>query len=99
MHVLLIHQAFVSAQEAGGTDHYELAGHLAQQGHRVTIIASTVNYLTGTQPPSLDGRGRWVEHEGMVEVRRTWTYGAIHHSYFTRLLSFLSFMATSFVGA
>ena len=47
MHVLLIHQAFVSLDEPGGTRHHELARYLANQGHRVTIIASPISYLTG----------------------------------------------------
>jgi len=47
MHVLLIHQAFVSPQEPGGTRHHELALYFASRGHRVTIIASPVSYLTG----------------------------------------------------
>ena len=52
MHILLIHQAFAALDEPGGTRHYELARYLAQRGHRVTIIASPVSYLTGqTSPP------------------------------------------------
>ena len=54
MHILLIHQAFAALDEPGGTRHYELARYLAQRGHRVTIIASPVSYLTGgkTSPPT-----------------------------------------------
>jgi hypothetical protein len=44
MRVLLIHQAFVSPDEPGGTRHYELAGHLVQTGHQCTIIASDLSY-------------------------------------------------------
>ena len=47
MHILLIHQAFAALDEAGGTRHYEMASFLAEQKHRVTIIASPVNYLSG----------------------------------------------------
>lgn len=46
MHVLLIHQAFASPNEPGGTRHFELASFLAAQGHRVTVIASATSYLT-----------------------------------------------------
>ena len=54
MHILLIHQAFASLDEPGGTRHHELALHLAEHGHRVTVIASPVSYLTGkaTSPPN-----------------------------------------------
>ena len=47
MHILLIHQAFTALDEAGGTRHHELARFLVSRGHRVTIIASPVSYLTG----------------------------------------------------
>jgi len=99
MHILLIHQAFVSNDEAGGTRHYELARHLVQSGHRVTAVASTVSYLTGQVLPS--ARGRWVLREQLegIEVWRTWTYAALHRSFFTHVLSFLSFMFSSFIGA
>lgn len=43
MHILLIHQAFATLDEAGGTRHAELAQYLAEQGHRVTVIASPVS--------------------------------------------------------
>lgn len=99
IHILLIHQAFATGQEAGGTRHYELARHLVQQGYQVTIIAGSVSYLTGQVLPS--AHGRWVVHEQLdgIEVLRTWTYAALHRSFFTRVLSFLSFMISSFVGA
>jgi len=99
MHILLIHQAFATEQEAGGTRHYELARHLMQQGHRVTIIASSVSYLTGQVLPST--RGHWTVREQLdgIEVLRTWAYAALHRSFFTRILSFLSFMFSSFVAA
>lgn len=99
MHILLIHQAFATDQEAGGTRHYELARYLVQQEHRVTIIASPVSYLTGQVLPS--ARGHWTVCEQIdgIDVLRTWTYAALHRSFFTRVLSFLSFMFSSFVGA
>ena len=47
MHILLIHQAFATIDEPGGTRHHEIARFLAAAGHRVSIIASPVSYLTG----------------------------------------------------
>ncbi|NQT81552.1 glycosyltransferase family 4 protein [bacterium] len=98
MHILLIHQAFVSAHEAGGTRHYELSRHIARKGHKVTIIASTVSYLTGRVLPS--ARGRWLarEHVDGIEVYRTWAYPALHRSFSSRIINFLSFMLSSFLG-
>ena len=97
MHILLIHQAFAALDEPGGTRHDELARLFAGQGHRVTIIASPVSYLTGK---AQDERVQWkaVEHEvDGVTIFRTYTYPALHKSFFHRVISFLSFMFSSFV--
>lgn len=94
MHILLIHQAFVAMDEAGGTRHYELAQHLAERGHRVTIIASQVSYLTGKAEPAPVEK-----HAGpanRVTILRAYTYKALHRSFVHRVFSFLSFMFSSF---
>jgi glycosyltransferase involved in cell wall biosynthesis len=101
MHVLLIHQAFASLDEPGGTRHHELALHLAEHGHRVTVIASKVSYLTGKQtPPSLLGRGRRNRVApggvGGVTILRAYTYAALHKSFVHRIFAFFSFMFSSF---
>lgn len=96
MHILLIHQAFVAPDEPGGTRHYELAHYLAERGHRVTVIASPVSYLTGKA-----GRSAPVEQTGpggRVVIRRTYTYSALHRSFFHRVISFFSFMASSLLA-
>jgi glycosyltransferase involved in cell wall biosynthesis len=96
MHILLIHQAFAALDEAGGTRHYEMARHLARRGHRITIITSPVSYLTGSARP---GRIHWCEKETPepgITILRTYTFRALHRSFLHRLLSFFSFMFSSF---
>ncbi len=96
MHILLIHQAFAALDEPGGTRHIEIARVLANKGHQVTIITSPVSYLTGksrTTKPSW----KTVEHVGTgIQVLRVYTYPALHRSFFHRVLSFFSFMFSSF---
>ncbi len=97
MHILIIHQAFAALDEPGGTRHYELARFLVQRGHRVTIIASPVSYITGRPR---DGRVPLVEKEqpeAGITVLRTYVYSAHHKSFFHRLIAFFSFMISSFV--
>jgi len=107
MHILLVHQAFASLDEPGGTRHHELARYLVQRGHRVTVIASPVSYLTGTSPltptpsPSPRGRGgRGVpagDGEGSeVRILRAATYQALHRSFVHRVFAFASFMVSAF---
>jgi glycosyltransferase involved in cell wall biosynthesis len=96
MHILLIHQAFAALDEAGGTRHIELARLLVQKGHQVTIICSPVSYLTGK---TRSNRIRWVDQEKPepgITILRTYTYPALHRSFIHRVLSFLSFMVSSF---
>ena len=94
MHILLIHQAFVSPAEPGGTRHYELASHLAQHGHRFTIVASDLSYLTGRRTVARDRLVTEQDLDG-VRVLRAYTYPSLHRSFFWRIVSFLSFMLTS----
>ena len=51
MHILIIHQAFASLNEPGGTRHHEFARLLSAYGHQVTVIASPVSYITGDKAP------------------------------------------------
>ena len=98
MHILIIHQAFASFDEPGGTRHFEFARLLAARGHRVTVIASPVSYITGEKtllpPSSAKTTG---EREGNeVEILRARVYSAHHKSFFHRMLAFFSFMFSSF---
>jgi len=92
MHILLIHQAFAALNEPGGTRHHELARYLIEQGHRVTVIASPVSYLTGTQQTTKQ------DTDGPLTILRAYTYPALHRSFVHRVFSFLSFMFSSFIS-
>ncbi|MGA9531615.1 MAG: glycosyltransferase family 4 protein [Anaerolineales bacterium] len=95
MHILLIHQAFVTIGEAGGTRHHELARELVRRGHRVTVLAGGVSYLTGKQV----GSGWLTRQQDDVGVRiwRPYTYSGWHRSFVHRVVSFVSFMLSSFI--
>ncbi|MEE4356582.1 MAG: glycosyltransferase family 4 protein [Desulfococcaceae bacterium] len=98
MHILLIHQAFVSPKEPGGTRHYELARHLIKKGHKVTIIASNLSYLTGKRTASDSG---FISEEIIdgIKVLRVYTYPTLHRSFVWRVVSFFSFMFSSLFTA
>ncbi len=111
MHILLIHQAFAALDEPGGTRHHELARFLVSKGHRVTVIASPVSYLTGEKaPPPPSGSPHFFqkwgeskseakmggEQEQGVRVIRAYTYNALHKSFVHRVFAFISFMISSF---
>lgn len=94
MKLLLIHQAFVSPQEAGGTRHYEFARRCQEADIDFTIVASNLSYLTGKS--SVEGKRLVTEqHVDGVRVLRAYTYPSLHRSFFWRIVTFLSFMVTS----
>lgn len=94
MKLLLIHQAFVSPQEAGGTRHYEFARHCLEADIEFTIVASNLSYLTGKS--SVEGKGLVTEQQiDGVRVLRAYTYPSLHRSFIWRIVTFLSFMVTS----
>ncbi|MBI5952536.1 MAG: glycosyltransferase family 4 protein [Chloroflexi bacterium] len=92
MHVLIIHQAFASLDEPGGTRHHEFARLLTSRGHKVTVIASPVSYITGTTLR----RSEVQEGGNGVTILRAAVYDAHHKSFFHRVIAFLSFMLSSF---
>jgi glycosyltransferase involved in cell wall biosynthesis len=94
MHILLIHQAFASLDEPGGTRHYEFARLLAARGHQVTVIASPVSYITGVH--TIAGASPGGQATEGVEILRAPVYSAHHKSFVHRILAFLSFMLSSF---
>ncbi|MEW6258732.1 MAG: glycosyltransferase family 4 protein [Thermodesulfobacteriota bacterium] len=95
MRILLIHQAFASGNEPGGTRHYELARHLQRAGHTFTIVTSDINYQTGQSVVTRRGLFSCQILDDGIQVLRVYTYSALHRSYVWRVFSFLSFMATS----
>jgi glycosyltransferase involved in cell wall biosynthesis len=94
MRVLLIHQVFASPSEAGGTRHFELLSRLVRSGHRATVVASNLSYLSGE---SIVGGRKWVTEQNLhgIRVLRAYTYPTLHRSFVWRVISFLSFIFTA----
>lgn len=93
MHIMLIHQAFVTTGEAGGTRHMELARFLIEKGNSVTVITSPVSYLTGEAK-----RGAETPNEETIEGIRILyarTARGMHRGFVPRLIAFFSFMFSS----
>ena len=89
MHVLIVHQNFAEPDNPGGTRHFELACQLVQAGHRCTVVAGSVDFVTG-KPVS-----RTPSQRDGVAIRRAYALPTINHSYLGRSMSYLSFMVTS----
>lgn len=75
-------------EDAGGTRHFEFAKFLADNGHRISIIGSDVQFFTGKKQ---DSNTKEHSYPG-VAIKRVKTFKKIHSSFLGRLASFVSFM-------
>ena len=100
MHILIIHQAFASFDEPGGTRHYEFARLLAARGHKITVIASPVSYITGEKTSvrlhTFSQNTGEEKEEGEVVILRAKVFTEHHKSFYHRIIAFFSFMLSSF---
>ena len=94
MKILLVNQAFVSFDEPGFTRHFEMAKYVRERGHEMVIVASDVNYQTGTRIVDVDGFIIEQTIEG-VRVLRGFMLPSLHRNYFWRIVSFLGFMLSA----
>ena len=93
MKVVLIHQAFRTPKEGGGTRHYEFLIRWVQLGHKATVICSDISYLDGTatnEPLQTVSDGIRIQRVRMLRI--------LHRSFFHRVLAFVGFMFSSFVA-
>jgi glycosyltransferase involved in cell wall biosynthesis len=93
--VLLIHHAFASLNEGGGTRHYELARYCAQKGHEFIVVASDVSHLSGERLVTERGLSAERDSDG-VRILRPHTPRTVHRSFVWRALSLMIHAATSF---
>lgn len=99
MRALLIHQAFVTGHEPGGTRHLEFGERLAVVGDRLTVVASQVSYQTGKRADSSRGGLMYREHVQGVDVLRAYAPSVVHRGFRWRVFGFLVFSLTSLVAA
>ncbi len=92
-HILLIHQLFLTADQAGGTRHYELARHWLGRGARVTVVAGGRSYLTGASHAQ-DG-----ELPDGLSVRRVGTLPIGRGGFVARLANFVAFTLSALFAA
>jgi glycosyltransferase involved in cell wall biosynthesis len=94
MRVLFVHQNFVDYEHPGGTRHLELAAGLVRRGHQATILASDVDFLTGTRIP-IPTRHRRCEWIDGVRIVRAHALATVQKSHLWRAMSYFAFMATA----
>ena len=98
MHILLIHQAFVTPSEPGGTRHFEFLRYMVKKGHRATVVTSNLSYLTGKSAGSSVRVFKEEVQEG-IRIIRAYTIPTLHRSFVWRVVSFIGFMLLALIAA
>lgn len=93
MNILLIHAYFLPPDAAGSVRWNAMAQHWADAGHRITVIAGTIDYLTGKPYPSLPEKEQPHPKITVVRARMPPSYAAGPGG---RLKAYLGFAFTSF---
>lgn len=96
MKILIVHQYFLGAGDAGGSRWNQFAHYWAQAGHDVTILAGMVHYTKGTKPAEYKGRFLVREEiEPGVTCYRCHVSEAYNKSFLGRFWAYLSFTFSS----
>lgn len=96
MRILIVHQYFLGARDAGGSRFNQFARYWAEAGHDVTVLAGTVHYATGRKDPAY--KGRFIVREtapGGVRVLRCHVSEAYNVSFLGRAWAYASFTLSS----
>ena len=99
MNIAIVHQYYLMPGQFGGSRFNEMARLWAERGHRVTVIAGTMDHGSGKAPDRY--RGRWVtkELDGAVTVFRCHVPETYGKSHLGRMWAFLGFTFSASTAA
>ena len=99
MKIVVIHQYYLFPGQPGGSRFNEMAQLWSEAGHSVTVIAGTLNYVTGEVPAKYDGKWVTRERNGNVEVWRCHIPRSYGKSYLGRMWAFFVFVLSGATAA
>ena len=91
MHILLIHPYFLPPGAAGSVRWNETARHWAAAGHRVTVLAGSVDYLTGKTYQNTDNQPETEQSEAGIRVVRVRISSLYNRGRWGRLWAYWTF--------
>ena len=97
MKILLIHQAFATLSQSGGTRHYEFGLHCVSKGHDFSVVTSRLGLHSGRPEGVFKGLVDTSTVAG-IRVIRCAVIPTLHRSFVWRVTSFLSFSFISFLA-
>lgn len=96
MRILLVHQYFLGAGDAGGSRWNEFSRFFTEAGHEVHVLAGMVHYAKGTKAPEY--KGKWLVKEEVgpgVTVYRCHVSESYNKSFLGRFWAYVSFTLSS----
>lgn len=98
MHILYISQHFPPETGAAQGRAYEMARHLVRLGNKVTVITGFPNYPEGVIPKEYRKKIYQRDEMDGINVIRTFLVPDTKESKIIRLLNYLTFLISSFIG-
>ena len=95
MKILVLHQYYLMAGQAGGSRFNEMARFWTEAGDQVTVIAGTVDYVSGVKPEKYRGRFLVKENDNGVTVWRCYVPESYGRSYAGRMWAFFAFVLSA----
>jgi glycosyltransferase involved in cell wall biosynthesis len=99
MRILIVHQYYLMPGQPGGSRFNEMARLWAERGHEVTVIAGTIDYVSGKMPERYHGRWISKENDGAVLVYRCYVPTSYATGYVGRMWAFLGFTLSASTAA
>jgi glycosyltransferase involved in cell wall biosynthesis len=98
MNIWIFNHYATAPSHAGGTRHFDLAKHLGDIGHQVTIFASSFNHFSKKEMVFTSGKSQ--SHEELIEgVRFVWIKTPPYRHSFGRVRNILSYSIKSYLKA
>jgi glycosyltransferase involved in cell wall biosynthesis len=98
MRILILTQYFPPEVGAAQNRLNDLASRLCSSGHSVTVLTSLPSYPKGKIFEGYRGRLAMIEKSTGMRIIRTWLYATKKKESFSRLLNYLSFAISSYIG-
>lgn len=99
MNILLIHQFFLEKDDPGGSRFNEMTKIWIHEGHKVTVLAGMVNYVTGKTPDKYKGlKYKKDEYETDLTILRCHVSPNYNTNFVGRLWAYFSFIWFGFFG-
>ena len=96
LRVLYLSQYFPPEIGATQSRSYEMAKHLVEQGHHVTVITEMPNHPKGIIHPDYKGKLFLKEKIDNINIIRVWVYTSSIKTFYSRMLFYITFMVNAF---